>query len=55
MIHFVFSPHDKRYLFLKADFTNDEMVHHVDKQTKKEYYKHVFDDLKDHMNLVDPI
>lgn len=55
MIHFVFSPHDKRYLFLKADFTNDEMVHHVDKQTKKEYYKHVFDDLKDHINLVDPI
>lgn len=55
MIHFVFSPQEKRYLFLKADFTNDEMIKHVDKETKKEYYNHVFDDLIHHINLVDPI
>lgn len=55
MIHFVFSDSETRYLFLKADFSNEELIRHVDKETKKEYYRHVFDDLIDHINLVDPI
>ena len=55
MIHFTFSDTDTRYLFLKADFTQDELIHHIDKKTKKEYYRHTFDDLIDHINLVDPV
>lgn len=55
MIHFVFSENEQRYLFLKADFTQDELIHHIDKKTKKEYYRHTFDDLLEHINLVDPV
>ena len=55
MIHFVFSDKDNRYLFLKCDKTDDELVECIDKETKRKYYKHVFDTLCDHINLVDPV
>ena len=55
MIHFVFSKDDSRYLFLKCDNTPDELIRFVDKKTKKEYWKHTFDALIDHINLVDPV
>jgi superfamily II DNA or RNA helicase len=53
MIHFVFLPEEKRYLFLKCDNTQDELVRLIDRQTKKEYYLHAFDALEQHINLVD--
>ena len=55
MIHFVFSDQDVRYLFLKCDNTPEELIRFVDKKTKKEYWKHAFDALRDHINLVDPM
>jgi superfamily II DNA or RNA helicase len=54
MIHFVFSDKDTRYLFLKCDKTNDELVECIDKSTKRKYYVHVFDALIKHINLTDP-
>lgn len=54
MIHFAFSNDDHRYLFLKCDNTQDELIHFIDKDTKSEYWKHTFDALIDHINLVDP-
>ena len=55
MIHFVFSDKDLRYLFLKCDNSQDELIRFVDKKTKKEYWKHAFDALCDHINLIDPM
>lgn len=55
MIHFVFSDKDTRYLFLKCDNTNDELIEYIDKDTKKKHYKHTFTMLCEHINLVDPI
>lgn len=55
MIHFVFSNKDNRYLFLKCDHIDDELVQCIDKSTKRMYYKHVFDTLCEHINLVDPV
>ena len=55
MIHFVFSDQDTRYLFLKCDNSADELIKFIDKKTKKEYWKHTFDALIDHINLVDPM
>ena len=55
MIHFIFSNKDTRYLFLKCDKTNDELVQCIDKSTKRVYYKHVFDTLCEYINLTDPV
>ena len=55
MIHFTFSDKDNRYLFLKADFTEDEYFQEYDPTIKKYIKKHTFEGLKKHINLVDPI
>lgn len=54
MIHFIFIEQDKRFLFLKCDHTDDELVRKIDRDTKKAFYIHVFDALIEHMNLVNP-
>ena len=55
MVHFTFSDRDSRYLFLKCDFTPDEYVEVYDKDTKRNVKHHIFDMLKKHINLTDPI
>lgn len=55
MVHFTFSDRDSRYLFLKCDFTSDEYVEVYDKDTKRNVKHHIFDMLKKHINLTDPI
>ncbi len=55
MIHFTFSDKDNRYLFLKCDRTADEYMQVYEPDVKKYVTKHVFDMLKKHINLVDPI
>ena len=55
MVHFTFSDKDNRYLFLKCDWTEDEYMQVFDKSVKKYFRKHVFEELKNHINLVDPI
>ena len=55
MLHFNFSDTDNRYLFLKCDFTEDEYYEEYERDVKKYVRHHVFDGLKKHINLVDPI
>jgi len=55
MIHFKFSDTDSRYLFLKCDLTPDEYINVFEKDVKKWVKHHVFDLLKKHINLTDPI
>lgn len=55
MIHFTFSDKDSRYLFLKCDRTPDEYMSVYEPDIKKYVSKHVFETLKKHINLTDPI
>ena len=55
MVHFTFSDKDNRYLFLKCDWTEDEYIDVYEKDVKKFVRHHVFDLLKKHINLTDPI
>ena len=55
MVHFSFSDKDNRYLFLKCDWSEDEYVDEWEKDIKKYVKKHIFELLKKHINLTDPI
>lgn len=55
MVHFTFFDNDNRYLLLKCDWTSDEYMDVYEKDVKKYVKKHVFDELKKHINLTDPI
>lgn len=55
MIHFRFSDSDNRYLYLKCDRTEDEFIEVYEKDVKKYVKHHVFELLKKHINLIDPI
>lgn len=55
MVHFTFTDKDNRYLILKFDWTQDEYVDIWDKDVKKYVKEHIFDLLKKHINLTDPI
>lgn len=55
MVHFSFYDSDSRYLFLKCDWTADEYIEVYEKDVKKYVKHHIFDMLKKHINLTDPI
>ena len=55
MVHFTFTDNENRYLILKADFTLDEYVDIYERDIKKNVKYHIFDALKKHINLTDPI
>ena len=55
MVHFTFTDKDNRYLILKFDWTQDEYVDVWEKEVKKYVKHHIFDLLKKHINLTDPI
>lgn len=55
MVHFTFSDKDNRYLFLKCDRTADEYINVYEPDVKKYVKHHVFDMLKKHINLTDPM
>ena len=55
MVHFVFTEQDTRFVYLKADFKEEEYIWYTERGAKKPTRFHIFDWLIKKINLIDPL